>query len=511
MTVQEHGCFDMDFARAMPVNRRGTSRRFGNRTLPTGTFPSGRQLVLMASLCGPLLFPLSTAASLPGNGGIAAPALPSLPGSVDRHAAAVPKLRSRLTGFPGPAPQPLSDAGSGAWFQDEARQLQGLGARFQPFRPVGQGLGLEATHLSRAIVGAEPGQAIGQNNAWSLAANSRLLDNRLLLQGEYAVSHQLREQPGATVAQQGGEAHSLLASFQATPSMLAGRPSHWSLEVSREYAEAGFWSLANLDHARDRVVDRAAGRLGWGRLDAAFSYSRADEVRPAGLPERRLDTQTAELGFHTASPAWLPGDGAWLGRMRYRLAMQRQWVGRPAGEPAAAELYTESANLTAHFAPGPWWWEIGHARTATYRNDSGALLNGNDLTNLRLHLPLGERLSLMPEFQWGTLEGPGGSDGMERVTGSLAGSATLVPERVHARLVLRASRQYGADEARDTRMVGVESSLSWALRTPRAHAPGVSLSLSGRYQQTETEGAAAHPPADYQALARFEFSWAPVN
>ena len=479
------------------------------KPLPTPKLPAGQPLAVLLLLVGQIFLLPAMSASQAGEHPIERPLLPELSPADAGVGAKVPVLRSRLTGFPGHGDN-LSGGGTGVHFLDEARHMHGMGVRFQPLAPAAGALAFEATHIKHVVGGTGPGQMSGLNNVWSLAANRRMLENRLLLQGEYAVSHQLQEQTGPA-ARQGGAAHSLLARYQGTPSSLAGRPSRWGLEFSRAYADAGFWSLANLDHARERVVDRAAGHLGWGALDAKASYSRANEVRPDGLPALRLDTQAAELNYHTPAPAWMPGKGAWLGEMRYRLAMQRQWTGYASGGSAAPDLYTETANLTAHFAPGPWWWELGHAYATTYDAGSGTLLNGNDSTSLRLHLPLGKRLSLMPEVTWGRIEGPWGNDDRSMVTGSLGSSATLMRERLNARVMLLASHQYGEGTALDTRMVGVESSLSWALRTPRTHAPGIHLSLSGRYQQTETEGAAVHAPADYQAMAQVEFSWSSVN
>ncbi len=479
-----------------------------HKTLPTPKSPAGRSLAVLLLLVGQIFLLHTTGTSQAGEP-IERPLLPEL-SAVDAGAdAKVPVLRSRLTGFPGHGDN-ISGSGAGVHFLDEEHRTHGMGVRFQPFAPAAGALAFEATHIKHVLGGPGTGQMSGQNNVWSLAANRRMLENRLLLQGEYAVSYQFHEQAGPT-QRQGGAAHNLLARYQGTPSRLAGRPSRWGLEFSRAYADAGFWSLANLDLARERVVDRAAGHLGWGALDAKASYSRANEVRPDGLPALRLDTQAAELNYHASAPAWMPGKGAWLGAMRYRLAMQRQWTGYAGGGNAAPDLYTETASLSAHFAPGPWWWELGHAYAATYEAGSGTLLNGHDSTSLRLHLPLGERLSLMPEITWGRLEGPWGNDDRNLVTGSLGSSATLMRKRLNARVVLLASHQYGEDAALDTRMVGVESSLTWALRTPRVHAPGIHLSLSGRYQQTETEGTAVHAPADYQAMAQVEFSWSSLN
>jgi hypothetical protein len=484
--------------------RHGTSPGLGHETLPPKKSQAGKRLAVLALLYGPLLFPSFAGASQSATARVEGPLLPELSRADDSSAASRPVLRSRLAGFPGQI-DPVPGVGTGTWFEDEQRRMHGMGTRLTPFAPAGLGLAVEATHVNRALVGTDPGQASGRNDVWGLAAYSRLLDERLLLQGEYAVSRQSREPAGTAGGRQAGQAHNLLARYRGAPSTLAGRPTRWGLEFRRAYAETGFWSLANLDHPRDLVVDRASSRLGWGRLDAVFSVSRANEVRPAGVPERRLDTQAAELGYRAAAPAWLPGDGAWLGPMRYRLAMQRQWSGGPSGN-SAADLYTESANLSARFAPGPWWWEIGHARTATYRDGSGARLDGNDFINLRLHLPLGERFSFMPELKWGSLEGPWGDDSM--IMSSLQSSATLIPDRLHARLVLRASHRDSAVETLDASMLGVESSVSWALRAPRAHSPGMSLSLRGRYQHTET---AANAPADFQAFAQFEVTWSPVN
>ena len=420
--------------------------------LPTPKSPAGQSLAIFLLLLGQVFLLHTTGTSQAGELPIERHVLPELSAGA---AAKVPVLHSRLTGFPGHSGK-FSGLGAGVRILDEEHRTHGMGARFQPFAPAPGALAFEAMHVQHVVGGTGPGQVSGLNNVWSLAANHRMLENRLLLQGEYAVSHQLQGQAGPT-GLQGGAAHSLLARYQGAPSRLAGRPSRWGIEFSRAHADAGFWSLANLDHARERVVDRAEGYLGWGSLNARASYSRA------------------------------------------------------TGGNAASDPYTETANLTAHFAPGPWWGELGHAYAATYEAGSDTLLNGHDSTSLRLHLPLGERLSLMPEITWGRLEGPSGNDDCNMITGSLGSSATLMHKRLNARVVLLASHQYGEGAVLNTRMVGIESSLSWALRPPRAQAPGIHLSLSGRYQQTETEGAAVQAPADYQAMARVEFSWSSVN
>lgn len=439
------------------------------------------------------------------------PELPMLPGAGKRPAGSR-MLHTRLAGL-SQRSDPTLQFGQGLlWLNHPDQGAQGVGISVIPLSQASQRLIIEGVYIDHEA-GAVP--AAGRNKAWSLAVNSRWLSERLTLHGEYAQSRKNYSAWDSLIEPSSAQAYTLLASYADQAHILGGQPLVWGLTLDWQQAGRAFWSPTAGGVARDKAVAQAAANIRWGELDARLSFARAtnnvaDDPR---VPTLCMNTVTADLHYTARQPVSSAGFGRLFADPSYALSLKHERSGLEqapqGGTVDIPDRYTDTASLTARFTPGPWWWEVTYTRSMLRVLGQQPTDMDSNRTQLNLHLPLSDWLNLTPALQWNLSEGQGRDHETRTITGTLAGTALLIPDRLAAKLNLRAHRRYSSVQEAEHEAVAVESSLDWTLLPPHGNRPDVTISLRGSYQYADNT--ADNSAVQYQAFSGIQVSWPNAN
>ncbi|MCO6441267.1 MAG: hypothetical protein J5I81_09305 [Nitrococcus mobilis] len=443
-------------------------------------------------------------------------ALPMLPGTGketrnnDNHV-----LHTRLAGL-SQRSDPTLQFGQGLlWLNHTEQGAQGVGISVLPLNQNPQRLTIDGVYVDYAV-GSMPGSPVANHNrAWSLAINSRWLSQRLTLHGEYAQSRRNHSAWASLHELQSDRAYSLLAKYADQTYMLGSRPLGWGLTLSWQQAGRTFWSPTARDVSRDKAVAQAAAEMHWGGVDARLSFAQAmDNVADdAEVPTLHMNTVTADLHYTAQQPIGSAGLGRLFTAPSYALSLkhERSSLGKaPVGETVdIPDRYLDMATLTARFTPGPWWWEVSYRCSMVHVPGHKATDLERNRTQLNLHLPLSDWLKLTPALQWSLIEEQGSDNEIRMIGGTLGGSALLIPDRLAAKLDLRAQRRYSSRQQVEDGAVAVESSLDWTFQPQQGNRPNVTISLRGSYRYADSS--ASNAAAQYQAFSGIQLSWPSAN
>lgn len=430
-------------------------------------------------------------ASVPaGNARRPAVQLPELSPPGNAPGAARP-LRSRLARLPAGSPA----TGARLRVHDDDEGTHGLAWQLASDHPAGDGLTLETVFLDHDLPPPAPGLSPGGHSLWGATLAADAWDGRLSLQAEYAFSH--RRAAAGRWQQPAANADALQFRVGWTDRLPGPADSapEWTLALERGRAEPGFRGSGGAAAAAGERVERVVTRLDWGRLEAHLGRDLARSGLD-GTPRqrRRLD---AELRYQGRAPARLPLAAGLIGTPQYRLALDRKVPAGGGAEDAAA--------LGAVFDRGRWTWGVRHRRVRTEAPSAAGAVARRAQTRLHLELPMGARLTLRPSLEWVTRQPAAGALPLRYWSAHLAAAAAVRPERVKARLDLRAR---GGRDGRDRGGFSVRSGLEWIFPALPGRRPRFNLSLDGRLEYVDpvVGPIALHR---YQARAALEVSWAP--
>ena len=437
--------------------------------------------------------------------------LPMLPGTGKYPHKRNRVLHTRLAGLT-QGGDPAVQSGQGLlWLSHTEQGAQGVGVSVRPLSHASQRLAIEGVYIDHQAGPA----AASHNKAWSLALNSRWLSQRLTLHGEYAQSRKNRSAWGSMLDRQSDQAYALLANYADQSRLLGSSPLSWGLTVSWQQAGSAFWSPTAGGVSRDKAIAQAAADLHWGEFDARLGFARATNnvADDPGVPTLGMNEMTADLRYAPRQALGFSGPGRLFAAPNYTLNLKHERSGL-AHAPQAyvadiADRYTDTASLAARFTPGPWWWEVSYTHSQQRVLDQQTIANlEKNFTQLNVYLPLNGWLDLTPTLQWSLAENPGPAE-TRTITGMLGGSASLIPDRLAAKLHFRAHRRCSSREQVRDETVALESSLDWTLRRPQGNRPNVTLSLSGSYRYADS--AASSASGQYQAFSGIQVSWPNAN
>lgn len=435
--------------------------------------------------------------------------LPMLPGADRGTREDDRELHTQLAGLGRRSDPTLRYEQGLLWLNHTDQGAQGVGMSVLPLSQNAKRLTIDGVYIDHAV----GTQAASHNRAWSLALNSRWLSERLTLHAEYAQSRKNRMAWGALPERKSDQAYTLLADYTDQSRLLGSSPLSWGLTVSWQQAGGAFWSPTAGDVSRDRATARIATDVHWKDFDARLGFAQATNnvADDPGVPTLRMNEMTADLRYAPRQALGFLSLGGLFAAPNYTLNLKHERTGlAQASQPNGVDMadrYTDTASLSARFTPGPWWWEVSytHSRQAVLGQHNNANLEKN-LTQLNLYLPLDGYgwLDLTPMLRWSFAESRGSSE-FRTMTGMLGGSASLIPERLAAKLHFRAYRRCSSREPVRDETVALESSLDWTLRQPRGNQPNVTLSLSGSYRYADS--AASSASGQYQAFSGIQVTW----
>jgi hypothetical protein len=411
-------------------------------------------------------------------------------------------------------------------------------------RPIGtrpEALALTATYLS----GKDPGQAAAgtgsdgtatvgtQGKAADIVADGQMLQQRLRLRGEYAVTRFDVDGSGVDTNGDGvidsnldpkrDHAYAVLLAYAPwREKLIDNKPIVWSLGVENRRIGTFFGSPANPTSTPDRDMIRAFSAVNWSGLDAQVSLGReTDNVADLDLVPR------ARTGLRFVSVAYTPQldrsprpDGRlpplpWYGQPNFSAS----YTGVSQDiEKAGASLSTgplaDSSNLLfgAGFTYPTWNWSANYT-IARVRNHIGSAPDSDtDAVGLNATMRFAERLMLTPLLQYSK------TNQSDSTTGSAAETATTTAgigisypftERVSGSLQYSLNRRDTACSCQDARSKDVTANLTWLPVPAVGSKPGFAFSLDGRYHDGEDQTMATNPPSNFQLFLRLEMKWMP--
>ena len=455
------------------------------------------------------------AEELPGSSGNEAEAsspapaseLPTLPGAGKETDKRNRVLDTRLAGL-AQSGDPALQFGQGLlWLNHTDQGGQGVGVSVLPLSQASQRLTIDGVYIDH-----EAGSlAAGRNKTWSLAVNSRWLSQRLTLHGEYAQSQKNYGAWDSRFEARSGQAYTLFASYTDQSHLLGRRPLVWGLTVDWQQAGQAFWSPTAGAVPRDKSIAQAAANVHWGELDAGLSFARATNnvADDSAVPTLCTNTVTADLHYAARRPLGSSGFGRLFAAPTYALFLKHERSGLEQAPQGGAvnipDRYTNTASLTARFTPGPWWWEVSYTHSMLRVLDQAAPDRDSNRTRLNLHLPLSDWLDLTPALQWSLTEGQGADNETQIIMGTLGGSASLIPDRLAAKLNVKARHRYSSEEEAANETLAVESSLDWTFQPSHGNQPNVTISLRGSYLYADNT--VNSDSAQYQAFSGIQVSW----
>jgi hypothetical protein len=411
-------------------------------------------------------------------------------------------------------------------------------------RPIGyrpEALALTATYLS----GKDPGQAaVGtgsdssstvatQGRAADIVADSQMLQQRLRLRGEYAVTRFDLDGSGVDTDGDGvidsnldpkrDHAYAVLLAYVPwREKLIDNKPIVWSLGVENRRIGTFFGSPANPTGTPDRDMIRAFSAVNWSGLDAQVSLGReTDNVADLDLvPRARTGLRFVSLAYTPQLDRSLRPDGRlpplpWYGQPNFSASYTgvSQDIEK-AGASLSAGPLADSSNLLfgAGFSYPTWNWSANYT-IARVRNHIGSAPDSDtDAVGLNAALRFAERLTLNPVIQYSRTKSnsSAGLAATEMAT-TTAGIGIGYPfsERVSGLLQYSLNRQDTACGCQDARSRDVTANLTWIPVPAVGSKPGFSFSLAGQYHDAEDQTMAINPPSNFQLFLRVDMRWIP--
>lgn len=434
-------------------------------------------------------------------------ALPTLPGA-GKPAPGSRILHTRLVGL-SQRNDPTLQFGQGLlWLNHTDQGAQGVGVSVLPLSQAAQRMAIYGVYIDHAA----DALAAGEKNAWSLAVDSRWLGERLTLHGEYAQSWK-NDGPWSSLPEpNSAQAYTLLASYAGRSLILASQPLVWRLTVDWQQAGRAFWSPIAGEVARDKAVTQVAADIRWGELDSHWSFARGTNnvADNPEVPTLSMHTLTADFSYTDRQPIASTGLGRLFAAPSYALYLEHERSGldhAPAGGSVnIPDRFTNTASLRVRFTPDPWWWEVSYTHSMHRVLGEQTTRMASNRTRLDLHVPLSNWLQLTPTLQWSLVNGQSTDNEIRTIMGTLGGTASLIPDRLAAKLHLRARSRYRS-KAAEHETVAVESSLDWTPWSPQYNWPNLTISLRGSCRYADNMALSASSPVQYQAFSGIQVSW----
>lgn len=396
----------------------------------------------------------------------------------------VPTINSQFSGFI-LASEAINGFQRGLAIGDAEKRVDGVTFESSPLRSRPQALYLSGTWLDgegsdssgavASVAGAEFGQSKGR--AWSLSADSQLLDDRLRLRAEYAGTD-YDFSTTDTLASQNDTAYSLLATF----SDMTNSGINWNIGVENREIGTFFKSLANQALPSDRRLRRAFGGAQWTTLGFQASFEQqTDNVNDIKeLP--RIKTNLGSISMN-----WSPSSSVgWLGSPSLAASYSRQQqtqVSTPIGFLLAeADNSLDSIQANAMFAYSLGSWSLSLMNNQ-FRDHAGmqADTDTNSLAFDSNLLLLQQRLNLLPSVRYDQTDDKTNQVNTVAVTYGLQSNYVIKPDKLDGSLNISLNRNQATDDTINNDVFSASMALNWRLLAAGNNRAGFDVSVSGMY------------------------------
>lgn len=415
----------------------------------------------------------------------------------------LPSINSQVTGF-SLSSENVVGFNRGLAIGDSQRRVDGITIDSSPLENRPQALYLSATRLqaqgsdtSGLVAGLSDG-GTSKGTAWSLSADSQLLNNRLRLRGELARSD-YDVDTADSLASENDTAYSLLATF--ADSTKGG--TNWNAGVESREVGTFFKSLANSSLPSDKRLLRVFGGAQWASLGVQASLGRQkDNVSDIKLLSR-IKTSLSMLTMNWAPTQQTAPDG-WLGAPSLAISISRQQqdqIYTPAGFlQAPADNTLNQWQIAANFNYSKGNWGLTLANNAF--RDRANLQDDTDTRSLYFdgNLNLGQWLSLSPSVYVARTEDLDRGQTSTVMTYALLSTFTLRPGKLDGALNLNLNQNQAFDDSGDSDTLTVNASLRWHLKAAHRNRPGWYLGFNAQYNDQTDNRVATNNINIYQAF-----------
>lgn len=423
---------------------------------------------------------------------------------------------------------------------DSANRTDGLALSARPLGAQSEALLLTATYVDGEgpeQTGA-PGSGVAgdgtrtRGSAFSVSADSFLLERRLRLRGEFARSDFDFDADGTDVDNDGlidqdldaeqDRAHTLMLGYTPWRDLaLAGQPLAWNLGLEQKRLGTYFRSPANPAGLSDREGLRGYTDVNWSGLFVSASFGRdTDNVNDIGTRPRIELSETALSATYTptsdrvADPQGQLPVLPWYGQPSYTVAyvsVDQDVDKAGAGLSTGRFKTTSTVSFSASFGYTDWNWSLSHAISENDDLTDQSADTRNNATQINASLSLGERLSLAPSLQRSRTEERNapvaGAGDVTAWTGGL-NLGYRFSAAINGQIQFNYNRNDGDIQAQDSTSRDLNGAVSWALRQAQGMRPGMKLTLAGQYHNADGQ-AAALAGDNYQVFLKFGLGWQP--
>lgn len=405
---------------------------------------------------------------------------------------------------------------------DAENRVQGALARFYPIREQDRSLQISGVYLDgkspEAGVGVGGTDESTGGDAWSLAADGLILQNRLRLHGEYAGTRYDFDGSGGSSAES-DKAFSLLAVYKPwLQKEVAGEYLDWSYGAEFRRIGTFFRSAASPGSTADRQLTRLFSDLLWGPLQLQGQLAQeTDNVNDiSGIP--RLRTR---LGVISASYNPMPEYDeqgqpivGWLGQQSYTASASRQVQDSVSGATASdfTDTATNALGVSGNFTYDRWSWGLSYSWTRVHDGSmAGATPTTNETqthsTALNASLTLAENYTLSPRISWDVTRHYDLGYTDRGLNWGIGLDAQFIPNKFTGRLGYDVNHNYLSDDSSNTYGEQVAFNLTWYAIPAREQRPGLTLSLDGNYSDSEDRVTAGNDSTSYQVFLKATIGW----
>ena len=405
----------------------------------------------------------------------------------------------------------------GLGINDPEKRVAGVVGSANPFSDNPEKLFLSATYLNgegeQVGVGEGGDPESSGGDAWSLTADSTILNKRLRLRGEFATTRFDFDGEDTGFDAERDHAYSLLSVYTHPERTVKGKPLNWNIGVDYHNVGTFFHSLANPGLPNDKRSMSAFGEIGWSALKINTVFGRGTDNVDDDPLLPRIQTDQVTVGTTYAPFQEAPQNGGWnlFGQPFYQLNLnqtKQNQTRTPSGfSGTVTDNKTSGLDLSASFNPGTWNWTISYAVTLFDDYSDVSSDTRNNFANLSAGFLIGERLSLTPILQYNVLEDKDTDVDTTSLSAGLGITIPLYRDRLNCSMNFSLNQNSASDDSTDTTSSNIDGSMVWAIKLPKTNRPGVALSVEGNYQDIDdkvTPGSSTH---NYQVFIGISVSW----
>lgn len=416
--------------------------------------------------------------------------------------------RARVTGFALTEEAQLR-GNPAARTEGPDRRVQGSHLAVRPIEALKDNVEVSGTYARGEVRDGAASETTESGDAWSLATDTRWLDERLRLRGEVARSRHDPDGGAGAQAPVAGEAYAGRVGVTVLKDRsVADAPLNWDLSLEAERLGRGFASLANPDAEANRQTTAVTSRLTWDDYALeAKAGQRIDNVEAlAALPvEQTRDLELSGRYAPTSGPGEAPLP-VWLGRPTVGLSFgveDSRQESSPEGDgvPSASRRVDSTLSLGSDY--GAWGWDLSQSLGSASDQAGGERVTYG--TGLGARVALGRRLELAPSARWSQEQARSSEATVEENWEvGLKAEVILLPDTLSSSVDYAYGYDWDTAGTAVTQALGGE--LLWHFLEAEKERPAMALSLAGSVEDRWDLGVADDRTRDYQVFLNLKVS-----